>query len=237
MSAAVRATPLTVLACAMVIAGELLIMKGMYDWTNRPRDVTGQPPQGDRVVVYLAALLVAAGAAVFAVSGARGPALAVLATAIVPVLLILPGYHTMNFYPSLIMVTVGVAMALRTMLAPGIPVTLVSVLGFFMIAAAGSFLLRGLVDAVPPLDWGTEEEARMRANGRLVCGLAGLALLPAPLLWLATGHRWLAALSAPFLLVAAFPLIARNSALGWFVFAITGPMALGGAIYALFADR
>ncbi|TDC89147.1 hypothetical protein [Actinomadura sp. 7K507] len=231
MSAAVRATPLTALACAMALAGGLLIFKGMYGWTNHPH-VAAQPLQRDRVVVYLAALLVAAGAAVFAVSGARGPALAVLATAIIPVLLILPGsYNSIAIYPTLITLTVGAAMALRTMLAPEIPVTLVSVLAFVVITVAGGYLLRGLLDVT----WFPDGE--VRAPGRLVCGLAGLALAAVPLMWLFTGHRSLAALSAPFLLVVVIAILGRYDALGFLVYAITGPMALGAAIYALFADR
>lgn len=239
MTVATRATPSALLACAMVLAGGLLITKRLFDWTGQRSQIAAQPLQHDRVVVYLAALLVVAGAAVFTWSGERGPALAVLATAIVPVLLILPGSYTKftAMFTSLITVTVGAAMALRTVLAPEKPVTLVSVLAFLVIALAGGYLLRGLMEAVPFVDWGTEEEARDRAHGRLICGLAGVALLPVPLLWLFTEHRWLAALTAPFLLVVVAVLLNRNDSLGYLLYVITGPMAMGAAIYALFADR
>ncbi|GAA0583382.1 hypothetical protein [Actinomadura livida] len=240
MGATTWTTPLAVTSFAIVLAGELWLLKGVYDWAGLRSDVAVQLLQRDRVLVYLAALLVAAGAAGFALTGERGPALAVLATAVASVLLTMPGPdHVVAFYPCLVIVPVGAAMALRTMLAPWTPVTLMSTLTFFVIAVAGGYLLRGLVAAAPVVYSGSEEQAHLIAYGRLVCGLAGAALLSAPLLWLLTGHRWLAALSAPFLLVVVTALFDRPDVLGhlgYLTYAITGPMAMGAAIYALFTD-
>lgn len=196
MAATTWTAPLAVTSFAMVLAGELLLVKGVYDWAVLRSDVAAQFLQRDRIVVYLAALLVAAGAAGFALTGERGPALAVLATAVAPVLLLTPGPdHVVALCPCLITVPVGAAMALRTMLAPGTPVTLTSTLAFLVIAVAGGHLLRGLVAAVPFVYTGSDEEKHLVAYGRLVCGAAGSALLSVPLLWLLTGHRWPAALS------------------------------------------
>ncbi|TDC89145.1 hypothetical protein [Actinomadura sp. 7K507] len=233
MTAGTRITPPSALACAMVLVGGPLVLKGIYDWMGQHSDVAAQPFQRDRVMIYLAALLVAGGAAVFALMGERGPALAVLATAVVPVLVILPGSYTQStaIYPCLITLMVGATMALRTMLLPGTAVALVSVLTFVVIAVAGGYLLRGLFDAILPID------EDVRARSRLVCGSAGLALVSAPLLWLFTGHRWLAALSAPFLLVAAVALMDRDDLLGPLLYVITGPMAMSAAIYALLTDQ
>lgn len=238
MAATTWTAPLAVTSFAMVLAGELLLVKGVYDWAVLRSDVAAQFLQRDRIVVYLAALLVAAGAAGFALTGERGPALAVLATAVAPVLLLTPGPdHVVALCPCLITVPVGAAMALRTMLAPGTPVTLTSTLAFLVIAVAGGYLLRGLVAAVPFVYTGSDEEKHLVAYGRLVCGAAGSALLSVPLLWLLTGHRWPAALSAPFLLVVVAALAPRLDIPGYLLYALTGPMAMGAAIYALFTDR
>src|SRR5690554_2891923 len=84
------------------------------------------------------------------------------------------------------------------------------------------YLLRGLAAAVPFVYTGTDEEKHIVAYGRLVCGVAGSALLSVPLLWLFTGHRWLAAFSAPFLLVVVAALVPRLDMPGYLLYALTG---------------
>jgi hypothetical protein len=230
---------LTVPACVLVAVAGLLVLKGAYDWTGQPARVASRPLQHDRVVVYLAAAGAAAGALLFALAGERGPALAVLVTALVPALLIAPGVarDTAAFLPCLITVPVAAAMALRTVLVPRTPVTLLAVLVFAVVLVAGSILLAAVSDAVPFMSSFSEEEAHRQASARLVAGLAGAALAAAPVLLLITGHKVGAALTAPFVLAALVTVVDTQTLAPWLLYAVAGPPALGASLYVLFTDR
>lgn len=230
---------LAVPGCALVVIGGLLVVKGMYDRLGRPAHVAEQPLQHDRVIVYLGAAAVALGALLFLLAGERGPALAVLVTALVPVLLLAPGLtaDAAAFPPCLITVPVGAALALRTVLAPRTPVTLLAVLAFAVVAVAGSVILAGLSDAVPFMSAFGEEEAQRQASGRLAAGLGGVVLAAAPVLLLLAGHRTAAAVAAPFVLAALVTAVDTRTLAPWAVYALTGPPAMGAAVHVLFTDR
>lgn len=235
----VRTTVLTVPACVLVVVAGMLVLKGVYDWSGRPAHAEMRPFQHDRVVVYAAAAGVAAGALLFLFAGERGPALAVLATALVPVVLIAPGLarDATAFLPCLITVPVGAAMALRTLFMPKTPVTLLAVATFAVVAVAGSLLLAAVSEAVPFMSSFSEEEARRQASARLVAGLAGLALAAAPVLLLLAGHRIAAALTAPFALAALITAVDTQTLAPWAAFAVAGPPAMGASVHVLFTDR
>ncbi|MEV4677376.1 hypothetical protein ACFYYL_12410 [Actinomadura geliboluensis] len=239
MDVQARTAALTVPACVLVAVAGLLVLKGAYDWSGQPARVAERPLQHDRVVVYLAAAGTAAGALLFLLAGERGPALAVLATALVPALLLAPGVarDTAAFLPCLITVPVGVAMALRTVLVPRTPVTLLAVLVFAVVAVAGSILLAAVSDAVPFMSSFSEEEAHRQATARLVAGLAGVALAAAPVLLLFAGHKAGAALTAPFVLAALVTVVDTQTLAPWLLYAVAGPPALGASVHVLFTDR
>ncbi|QKW36604.1 hypothetical protein HUT06_23405 [Actinomadura sp. NAK00032] len=233
------AAALTVPACVLVAVAGLLVLKGAYDWSGQPARVAERPLQHDRVVVYAAAAGMAAGALLLLLGGERGPALAVLATVLVPVLLVAPGLAggTVAFLPCLITVPVAVAMALRAVLAPKTPVTLLAVLVFAVVAVAGSILLVAVSEAVPFMSSFSEEEAHRQASARLVAGLAGVALAAAPVLLLVAGHKAGAALTAPFVLAALITVVDTQTASPWLLYAVAGPPALGASVHVLFTDR
>ncbi|GGV21399.1 hypothetical protein GCM10010182_49550 [Actinomadura cremea] len=239
MGVPARPMALTVPGCVLVAVGGVLLLKGLYDWSGRPDLAAARLLQHERVVVLVAAALVAAAALPFHLAGERGPALVVLVTALVPVLLVLPGVSggAMAFYSCLVTVPVGAAMALRTVLAPRTPVTVLAVLVFAVVAVAGSFLLVGLSDAVPFMAAFSEEEARRAAVGRLTAGLAGLALVAAPVLLFLADRKVGAGLAAPFALVGLIVVLDSQTLAAWAAYLVTGPLAMGTSVHLLFTDR
>ncbi|WP_199747619.1 hypothetical protein [Actinomadura sp. WAC 06369] len=239
MGVPARPMALTVPGCVLVVVGAVLLLKGLYDWSGRTDLAAARPLQGERVAVFPAAALVAAGALPLHLAGERGPALVVLVTALVPVLLVIPGISggSMALYACLATVPVGAALALRAVLAPKTPVTVLAMLVFALVAVAGSLLLAGLADAVPFMAAFSEEEARRAAAGRLTAGLAGLALAAAPVLLLLADRKVAAGLAAPFALVALIVVLDSQTLAAWAAYLVAGPLAMGTSVHLLFTDR
>lgn len=228
---------MSVSACVLVIVGSSVLLKGVYDWTGRPGRVAAQPIQHDRVVVYVAATVVIIGAVLFAVAGTSTPALAMAATAVIPVLVVLPRSYTINvvLVPCLVTVMLAMVLAVRGVVAPQARVAPLAVAAFAVVLVAGTFMLVGLLDAVVLFD-STDVSEHRQTVGRRVAYLSGLVLLSAPLLLMLDGRRAAAAATVPFGLVALLS-VRQLGLLAGLLYLLTGPTAVAATIQAMFTSR
>ena len=225
-------TSMTVLACVAVLVGGGMLLIGSYGWYNQPGSTAGHPLQHDRVIVYLGSLLMAIGALL---TGERGPALAVFATALIPILLVLPGTYARDvaLYPCVILVPVASAVAIRAVLAPGTPIIPVTVAAYSVVILAGTYLLIGGLNVALVFE-PTNEALHGQAVGRAVVLVSGLVLASAPLMLGRTGHKGLALTVAPFALVPLLAVANRLALPAGIAYVLTGPLAVGATIYAMF---
>ncbi|MBO2449152.1 hypothetical protein J4573_18760 [Actinomadura barringtoniae] len=229
---------MTVLACVAVLVGGGMFLVGTYGWFSQPGPTAAHPLQSDRVVVYLGCLVVAVGALLLQLAGERGPALAILATALIPVLLVLPGTYARDvaLYPCVILVPVATAVAVRAVLVPGTPIIPVTVAAFTVVMVAGTYLLIGGLNVALVFE-PTHEALHGQAVGRVVALASGLALASAPLMLGFTGHKNVALAVAPFALVSLLAVAQRLALVSGIAYLLTGPVAVGATIYAMFTAR
>ncbi len=229
-----------VLGCVLIVIGGPLLCKSFFD--DWPGVDAGGPFEHGRLMICLTALLLVIGATLLLVSGEHGPGWVVLITVLVPVVLVLsPSLlgadesMIVAFYSCLLLMPVAAAMALRTIAMPRTPVTARALLVFAVVAIAGSFLAAALLKLV--VSFAPTGEGHLRATASVVAVLAGAALASVPVQLLYTGHQSAAIFTIPFALVAPFAILDSQTLLPLLFYVTTGPVALGAAVYRLFADR
>ncbi|GLZ09460.1 hypothetical protein Acsp03_69260 [Actinomadura sp. NBRC 104412] len=231
---------MTVTACVLVIVASAVLLKGVYDWAGQPTQVAARPLQHDRLVVYIAAIVVIAGAGLFAITGARPAAFAIVVTAVIPVLviLILPksAANWVALVPSLVTVTLAGVLAVRAVVVPHAQVAPLAVVAFAVVMVAGGIMFVGLLDFA--FSFGsTEESLRTKSAGRRVALLSGVVLVWAPVLLMLDGRRWAAAATAPMALVALSMAVRQLAEWAAVVSLLAGPSAVAATIQAMFTSR
>ncbi|REF00437.1 hypothetical protein [Thermomonospora umbrina] len=231
-------TSMIALACVAVLVGGGMLLAGSAGWVDRPLPPIGLELHRRGGMVYLGALVVAGGALLLRLAGEPGPALAVLATALIPALLVLPGSYTRDaiLFPCVITIPVGIVVAARALLAPATLIAPVTVAAFAVVVLAGTYLLIGGLDIALIFE-PTEENLRQESLGRVVVVVSGLALASAPVMLLLTGHKITALAVAPFALVPLLAVSSRLNLYGGIAYLLTGPLAVSATIYTMFLGR
>lgn len=220
---------MTVMACVALLLGGGILLVGTYDWFVL---------QHDRITIYLGSLPVLVSALLLRLANERGPALLVLATALIPVLLVLPGPYARDvaLYPTTILIPVATAVTIRAIAAPETPIAPVTIAAYTIVILAGTYLLIGGLN-VALVFAPTHEALHDQAVGRAVVLISGLALASAPLMLAPTAHKSVAIVVAPFALVPLLTVANRLALAAGIAYLLTGPVAVGATIYAMFTIR